>query len=378
MSSAKSKLVSHSVLSEPVYNPCLAGDYRFNMSSFPGLRNLTNPALDKNDINLDAKAMGFKMTEKGVITSRFQVSAKEVDSWQKNMTSKGQRAIANRKTEVRASYVQWSQHLKVAGHKDVTEDLMDIDSPAKPERQYWDHPMEWMESKVRPEVAARELRKWRKSKEAWTAFQKEMAAFSNPFGVRQCLQDELSALLRRVYFKGSPVKNVLREQGPDMAQLPYPLCEAAFLEEFVTPLFEMGEDWSQATLLDRLVRSEDMAVEVLAIVDAVEKEWQKLAAGGKKGWLTTVCIQEFSPGRAFAIYKLAYQQLRKDVEREAPEQGNCVRWRCRRAVALLRAERMLEDQLKTKPIMADLLPVPVYDRAAAARSLLAMLERPAS
>jgi hypothetical protein len=346
------------------------------MSSFPGLGNLTDPALDKDDINLDAKAMGFKVSEEGVITSRFQVSAKDVDSYQKELASKGQRAIANGKMHVRASYVQWSQHLKNVGHKDVRDDLMDIDSPSKPERQDWDYPMEWMESKVRPEVAARELRTWRKSKEAWTAFEKEMTAFSNPFEARQCLQDELSALLQRVCFKGSPVKNTHREQGPDMAQLPYPLGEAAFLEEFVTPLFELGGDGAKATLLDRLIRSEDMAVEVLAIVDTVEKEWQKLVPGGKESWHASVHMQEFSPARAFAIYRLAYHQLRKDVEREAPEQANCVRWRCRRAVALLRAERLVEDQLKTKPIMADVLPVPMFDRPAAARSLLAMLERP--
>ncbi|ETI20764.1 hypothetical protein G647_07106 [Cladophialophora carrionii CBS 160.54] len=292
MPSTKSKTVSPSELNEPEYNPGLAAQYRFNMLSFPGLEKL-----NENDIKLDAKAMGFKMPEEGVLTAqRFHVTAKDVDSWHKDLASKAHRAIAKGKKDARASYVKWSEHLQKAGYKDVTRNLvrmdtkldMDIDCPPKPERPYWDHPIEWMESNLRPEVAARELRTWHASEKAWADFRKDMAAFSDPFEDRQCLQDELSTLLQSVCFEGSPVKSPRggEEPGPEMGggQLPYPFCEAAFLEEFVSPLFQREEEEEEhgskatLTLVDRLIRSEDTAMDILALVDAVEEEWRKLVA----------------------------------------------------------------------------------------------------
>ncbi|OCT44417.1 hypothetical protein CLCR_11213 [Cladophialophora carrionii] len=290
MPSTKSKIVSASELNEPEYNPSLVAAYRFNMLSFPGL-----DKLNENDIKLDAKAMGFKMPEGGGLTAqRFHVTAKDVDSWHKDLVSKTHRAIAKGKKDARASYVKWSQHLQKAGHKDFTWDLrdmnmdIDIDHPQKPERPYWDHPMEWMESNLRPEVAARELRTWHASEKAWADFRKDMAAFSNPFEDRQCLQDELSTLLQSVCFEGSPAKSPRGggEPDPEMrgGQLPYPFCEVAFLEEFVRPLFEREKEEEEhgskatLTLVDRLIRSEDTAVDVLALVDAVEEEWRKLVA----------------------------------------------------------------------------------------------------
>ncbi|KIW94200.1 uncharacterized protein Z519_05516 [Cladophialophora bantiana CBS 173.52] len=180
---------------------------------------------------------------------------------------------------------------------------------------------------------------------------------------------EVSALMRAIEFKGNPVKAcpfleaVGHGGGDALRTLPYPLNNRRFLRHYVAPLFELeigylhcekgfltqspAVEQLKKRLLDRLDNCEQIAIKVIAVIDAMDKQWEALLAA------------EGSDSTDFFLCRKAYSRLEKRVQTEAPKHRKCPYWAYTQQVALLRAVKRVEEQLGKKPMLAENLPEPV-------------------
>ncbi|EXJ68742.1 uncharacterized protein A1O5_08536 [Cladophialophora psammophila CBS 110553] len=180
---------------------------------------------------------------------------------------------------------------------------------------------------------------------------------------------EVSALMRAIEFKGNPVKAspfleaVGRGGGDALRTLPYPLNNRRFLRHYVAPLFELeigclhceegfltqspAVEQLEKRLLDRLDSCEQIAIKVIAVIDAMDKQWEALLAA------------KDSDSTGFFRCRKAYSRLEKRVQTEAPKHRKCPYWAYTQQLALLRAEKRVEEQLWEKPMLAENLPEPV-------------------
>jgi hypothetical protein len=220
----------------------------------------------------------------------------------------------------------------------------------------------------------------------------DMRVLSDPFDSPRIQGDEVYAMLQCVRFKGNPaVRTTVWPLALAMINLPYPLSELVFLEDFVKPLFQ-ADDWVKceycrtkfgfrelamtkwdASIDGRLAKCEAIGKRVLAVVDAMEKEWQALfkevepeqIALGKAGrldrhesWAEHDVVYEWNiPMAAYTICRAVDEVLREKVREEAKEH-DCRFWRLCREVALKRSDRWMEAQLTAKPVAPKELPMP--------------------
>ncbi|OAG43206.1 hypothetical protein AYO21_02492 [Fonsecaea monophora] len=226
-------------------------------------------------------------------------------------------------------------------------------------------PTSFPESNIRPAVDGAEPTA---SDRANQSGQKQVeGAFQERTGAVR--EGETSALLQVVDFEGSPVSKcpVLEAlgMGEDQAsqRLPYPLNNKEFLQLYVAPLFEMemrcGErhrpqeptlEQRKARLLDRLDRCEEIAARVVAIVDAVDRQWEG-----------SLPVEE-ADSRAFFRCRDAYRQLEQAVATEAPRHSNCPYWTYTSRLALMRAEKRVEEQIWKTPMLVENIPRPANDQ----------------
>ncbi|OAL40516.1 hypothetical protein AYO20_00252 [Fonsecaea nubica] len=221
-------------------------------------------------------------------------------------------------------------------------------------------PTSFPESNIRPAVDAEPTTSDRASQSG----QKQVeGAF--PERTEAVREGETSALLQAVEFEGSPVRKCPVLEALDIGEeqalqrLPYPLNNKEFLQLYVAPLFELemrcGERYlaqeptleqRKARLLDRLERCEEIAARVVAIVDAVDRQWE----GSHP-------VEE-ADSRGFFRCRKAYRQLEEAVETEAPRHSNCPYWTYTSRLALMRAEKRVEEQMWKTPMLVEDIPRP--------------------
>ena len=348
---------------EPSYKEGLG--LRFNNARFSGIGidgvRETNfegvAALPRDDTNRDLMAMGIVPAH----DNRDQESV-----WRRHMQKRAKHSVEVGKAQAREAHTEYRKWLKKNKYR-VQGNAMDIEMDEEVVKGYakgmGSHRVEVMFSNEREEVAAHELEPSIEGNLAdWEAFEKERATFKEAFELRESLGYEVGALLECVDFKNSAFqKGLVSAEELAKDTLPYPLCKLSFVKEYVEPLFQ-ERDWSQGTLLERLVACEGLAQKLLGEVDAIDEQWQDMQAMMQKKWLNEdtqyKSCSGVSPLRTHAICKLALEELKMKVFNADEEQKKSARWRFRAAVAIERATGRRDAQLEGRPILATDLPEP--------------------
>ncbi|OQV06951.1 hypothetical protein CLAIMM_11450 [Cladophialophora immunda] len=186
-------------------------------------------------------------------------------------------------------------------------------------------------------------------------------------------EEEVSVLLRMVEFEASPVAKcpcleACGQHGEEDAlrSLPYPLNNKEFLRLYVAPLFELEMDSRaceerflaqepaveerKTRLLDRFDRCVRIAARTIAVVDAVDRSWEASLSG------------EEPDRRTFFLCRKAYRELEEVVEAETSRHRNCPYWTFMCRMALLQAEKRVEEQLWKTPMLVGNMLEPANDK----------------
>ncbi|KAJ9602744.1 hypothetical protein H2200_012938 [Cladophialophora chaetospira] len=203
------------------------------------------------------------------------------------------------------------------------------------------------------------------------AIKEEMATIKDPLGERQGHYREVLALLECVEyaFESRPGTRDGRDAvAIARKRLPFPLCEAAFLDKYVQPQFS----------LERPEENEAVAMRIIEEVDAADSRWEQLLTDSKAAWLQAQAQKDhdwlYSPIGAYSMCEAAYERLEEKVAEVRLKHKSCMESRYATVMALVRAKCRMEYQLVTEPIPTTILPEPVSPRKGRAWATMASLE----